>query len=77
MMLLPLERSFVLAEAAVVALEATVLDDVWMLDDDRVETPVGAFWLVTTPVTASMGMATAEKVVEDTDEVAEEAEDER
>lgn len=48
-----------------------------MLDDDRVETPVVAFWLVTTPVTASIGMATAEKVVEDTDEVAEEAEEER
>lgn len=44
-----------------------------MLDDDRVETPVGAFWLVTTPVTASIGIATAEKVVENTDEVAEDA----
>lgn len=47
-----------------------------MLDDDRVETPVGAFWLATTPVTTSMGMASAEKEAEDTDEVAEEAEDE-
>lgn len=33
--------------------------------------------MATTPVAASMGMAAAEKVAEDSDEVAGEAEDER
>lgn len=66
-----------MADGEDVELELTVLEDVWMLDDERVETPVGAFWLTVTLVTASMGNMFAEKVPEAEDVVAEEAEDER
>lgn len=76
-MLLPAETFFVLADGEDVGLESTVLEDVWMSDDERVETPVGAFWLTVTLVTGSMGNMLAEKVPEAEDGVAEEAEDRR
>lgn len=76
-MLLPAETFFVFAEGEDVELEPTVLEDVWMSDDERVETPVGAFWLTATLVTGSMGNMLAEKVAEGEDEVSEEVEDNR
>lgn len=66
------------AEGEDVGLEPVLLEDVWMSDDERVETPVGAFWLTATLVTGSMGNMLAEKVPEVEDEIAEEeVEDER
>ena len=76
-MLLPAETFFVLADGEDVGLELMVLEDVWISDDERVETPVGAFWLTVTLVTGSMGNMLAEKVPEAEDEVAEEVEDRR
>lgn len=76
-MLLPAETFFVFAEGEDVGLEPMVLEDVCMSDDERVETPVGAFWLTVTLVTGSMGNMLAEKVPEAEDEVTEEVVDER
>lgn len=66
-----------LADGEDVGLESMVLEDVWLSDDERVETPVGAFWLTVTLVTGSMGNMLAEKVPEAEDGVAEEVEDRR
>jgi hypothetical protein len=76
-MLLPAATFLLLAVGEDVVVESMVLEDVWMLEDERVETPVGAFWLTVTLVTGSMGNELAEKVLEPEDEVVEEVEDER
>jgi hypothetical protein len=77
MMLLPAATFLVLADGEDVVVESMVLEDVWMLDDERVETPVGAFWLTVTLVTGSMGNELAEKVLEPEDEVVDGVDDER
>jgi len=76
-MLLPAATFLVLADGEDVALESAVVEDVGTSDDERVETPVGAFWLTATLVTGSMGNMLTEKVFEAEDEVAEEVGDER
>jgi hypothetical protein len=80
-MLLPAATFLLLAEGEDVVLESMVVGDVSMLDEERVETPVGAFWLTVTLVTASMGNELAEKVLEADDDndvvVVEEVEDGR
>jgi hypothetical protein len=76
-MLLPAATFLVLADGEDVVVESMVLEDVWMLDDERVETPVGAFWLIVTLVTGSIGNELAEKALEPEDEVVDGVEDER
>jgi hypothetical protein len=66
----------VLADGEDVVLESMVLEDVWMLDDERVDTSAGAFWFAATLVTGSMGKELAEKLPEAGDEAVEEVEDE-
>jgi len=75
MMLLPAATFLLLADGEDVVVESILLEVVWMLDDERVETPVGAFWLTVTLVTGSMGKELAEKVLEPEVEVVEEVED--
>jgi hypothetical protein len=75
-MLLPAATFLVLADGEDVVLESMVLEDVWMLDDERVDTSAGAFWLAATLVTGSMGKELAEKLPEAGDEAVEEVEDE-
>jgi hypothetical protein len=76
-MLLPAATFLLLAVGEDVVVESMVLEDVWMLEDERVETPVGAFWLTVTLVTGSMGNEVAEKVLEPEDEVVDGVDDER
>jgi hypothetical protein len=77
-MLLPAATFLLLTDGEDVVLESMVVEDVSMLDEERVETPVGAFWLTATLVTGSMGNELAENVPEaDDDVVVEEVEDER